>query len=184
MPCFETENASKNATKSAMKNASIRFTALVVLSALLSGCAMPVPMRIASLAADGISYITTQKSVMDNGLSAVSGQDCAMLRLATEGKACRDRAPGVGFDTNISSQDSAAFWGGSSICNMGRISKTLPNTSALYRCAERLVDAFGEDGAIAHADQRIMYLVSKRDTDSAGVWIGVQAAMRQSINAQ
>ena len=57
----------------------------------VSGCAaLPVPVQIASWALDGLSVVTTQKSLTDHGLSLVSDQDCAVWRGFTEGKICRD----------------------------------------------------------------------------------------------
>jgi len=56
---------------------------------LCAGCA-PLPITVASLLADGVSYATTEKSLADHGLSALSKQDCAMHRLLTEGVVCRD----------------------------------------------------------------------------------------------
>ena len=40
-----------------------RFAALGAFALLLGGCALPVPVQIASWALDGISYILTEKSV-------------------------------------------------------------------------------------------------------------------------
>ncbi len=58
---------------------------------LLGGCALPVPVQIASWALDGISYLATEKSVADHGLSMVAQQDCAVLRgLLSQGEFCRD----------------------------------------------------------------------------------------------
>ncbi len=57
---------------------------------LLTACAIPVPLQVASWVADGISYLTTEKSVSDHGISAVIGQDCALYRGVTEGNVCRD----------------------------------------------------------------------------------------------
>lgn len=56
----------------------------------LGGCGAPVAFQVASLAADGVSYLATGKSVFDHGLSAVAEEDCAMLRIVTEGQICRD----------------------------------------------------------------------------------------------
>ncbi len=56
---------------------------------LLSGCAAPVAVTVVSLVADGISYITTEKSLTDHGLSAISDSDCAMYRIITTGYACQ-----------------------------------------------------------------------------------------------
>jgi len=56
----------------------------------LSGCALPVPLQIASWALDGLSVLTTQKSVADHAISLVAEKDCAIWRGLTEGEVCRD----------------------------------------------------------------------------------------------
>jgi cell division septation protein DedD len=53
---------------------------LVFLLLLAAGCALPPAVTIASFAADGVSYVATGKSVTDHGLSAATGEDCALLR--------------------------------------------------------------------------------------------------------
>jgi len=65
--------------------------ALLALAALLpAGCVLPPAVTLASLAADGVSYATTGKSVSDHGISAATGNDCAMMRPIFTGKAmCR-----------------------------------------------------------------------------------------------
>ncbi|MEO5336468.1 MAG: hypothetical protein H7841_06195, partial [Magnetospirillum sp. WYHS-4] len=68
------------------------WTALA-LPVALGGCGAPVAFQVASLAADGISYLATGKSIFDHGLSAAAEKDCAMLRAVTEGEVCRDEAP-------------------------------------------------------------------------------------------
>ncbi len=57
---------------------------------LLGGCALPVPLQIASWALDGISVLVSQKSVTDHGLSLVTDKDCAIWRGVVEGELCRD----------------------------------------------------------------------------------------------
>ena len=42
---------------------------------------MPLPFQIASWALDGISYIATEKSVTDHGISIIAQKDCALLRV-------------------------------------------------------------------------------------------------------
>ncbi len=57
---------------------------------LLAGCGMPIGFQIASLLADGVSVWTTDKTLTDHGLSAVTEKDCALWR-GVEGKdICRD----------------------------------------------------------------------------------------------
>lgn len=63
---------------------------LLACTLLLGGCALPVPVQIASWAVDGLLYITTEKSMADHGVSLVAQKDCAMLRVVTEGALCRD----------------------------------------------------------------------------------------------
>ncbi len=64
--------------------------ATVVLGAVLcTGCA-PLPITVASLVADGVSYATTEKSLTDHGISALAEQDCAIHRLLTDGEMCHD----------------------------------------------------------------------------------------------
>ena len=70
-----------------------KFIAICSLSLtvlLSAGCALPVPIQVASWALDGISYVMTEKSVTDHGLSAVVQKDCAVWRGVTEGELCRD----------------------------------------------------------------------------------------------
>lgn len=67
--------------------------ALIALAPLLlGGCTLPLPVQIASWAADGLSFLATGKSVTDHGISAVAQQDCAMWRAATTGEICIDEA--------------------------------------------------------------------------------------------
>ncbi len=67
---------------------SMRFMALL-LPLIAGACALPVPIQIAIWAGDGISYLTTSKSLSDHGLSTITGQDCAIHRGLTEGSICR-----------------------------------------------------------------------------------------------
>ncbi|MCH7957260.1 MAG: hypothetical protein IIB63_06885 [Proteobacteria bacterium] len=66
-----------------------RGAALVLCSVLLSACTLPMPLRFASWALDGIAYLTTEKSVTDIGLSVVAQQDCALWRGVTGEQICR-----------------------------------------------------------------------------------------------
>lgn len=54
---------------------------MVLLGAfMVSGCALPVPVQVASWALDGISYLATDKSVTDHGISFIAQKDCALWR--------------------------------------------------------------------------------------------------------
>lgn len=56
----------------------------IFLSIFVSGCALPLSVTVASWALDGASYLTTQKSITDHGISFIAGQDCALFRVVTE----------------------------------------------------------------------------------------------------
>ena len=62
----------------------IGIVSTIFLSIFVAGCAVPVSVTVASWAIDGVSYITTSKSLTDHGISFVSGQDCALHRIVTE----------------------------------------------------------------------------------------------------
>ncbi|HEC90488.1 MAG TPA: hypothetical protein ENI55_02355 [Alphaproteobacteria bacterium] len=55
---------------------------LIVLTSLflLAGCALPLPLKVASWALDGVSYLATQKSIAENGLSIIAKKDCSLMR--------------------------------------------------------------------------------------------------------
>lgn len=67
-----------------------RLFVLAACVVLLSGCAIPLPLKIASWAIDGISYVATGKSITDHGLSMVAQQDCAMWRPVKGEPICSD----------------------------------------------------------------------------------------------
>jgi|GEM_PF-1547544 len=72
-----------------------RLLPVLLIPLLLGGCALPVPIQIASLAIDGFLYLTTEKSLTDHGISVVSGQDCALHRVVTrDGDVCDDVVDG------------------------------------------------------------------------------------------
>jgi hypothetical protein len=68
----------------------MKSIATAILGAVLcTGCA-PLPITVASLVADGLSYATTEKSLTDHGISALAAQDCAVHRILTDGVVCQD----------------------------------------------------------------------------------------------
>lgn len=64
----------------------------IAILPVLAGCGLPPALTIASTLADGISYIASGKSVSDHALSAVTTQDCAMLRILDNGEICVEYA--------------------------------------------------------------------------------------------
>ena len=65
---------------------------LIALAAALalSGCGLPPAITIVSYALDGLSLLSTGKSVGDHALSAAANRDCAVWRLVKDGEICRD----------------------------------------------------------------------------------------------
>ena len=68
----------------------MRVLLVLPVLGLLGGCALPVPLQVAGWVLDGVSLVTTEKSLSDHGLSAVAGKDCALWRGVTENEICRD----------------------------------------------------------------------------------------------
>lgn len=67
-----------------------KFFVPIVAPLFLAACAAPLPFKIASWALDGISYLSTGKSVTDHGLSLVAQKDCALWRPVKGEKICND----------------------------------------------------------------------------------------------
>jgi hypothetical protein len=57
-------------------------------ASLVSGCAIPFPLQIASWALDSLSIVATKKSVSDHGISIFAQKDCSVWRGVTEGLLC------------------------------------------------------------------------------------------------
>ncbi len=70
----------------------MRWLSLVVLTTILSGCALPPAITIASLMLDVASYASTGKTVADHGISMVFQKDCALLR-GLGGEICLEADP-------------------------------------------------------------------------------------------
>lgn len=84
----------------------LRLSGVVIGAALLlSGCALPPALTIASYAIDGFSYLTSGKSVSDHALSAVTSQDCALFRAVMGNDICRDRDEQMPDGTAIAAAD-------------------------------------------------------------------------------
>ena len=79
-----------------------RWGLILACVAVLYGCAVPLPVRVASWAIDGISYLATKKTVADHGISFVAKKDCSVLRGVTRKEFCIDGAPG---DTAVAAAD-------------------------------------------------------------------------------
>lgn len=74
--------------------AAVRVISIAtVLGVSLSACGLPLPVQVASLVANGISYFETEKTVSDHGVSVVVGKDCRMLRALAGGDYCTTFEP-------------------------------------------------------------------------------------------
>ena len=73
-----------------LEGKSVRIIAVSVLAFALGGCLLPPAVSIASFAADGVSFVTTGKSVNDHVLSEVLDQDCALWRIVKSEEICVD----------------------------------------------------------------------------------------------
>ena len=67
-----------------------RVIPVIAVSAMLTGCALPMPVQVASWALDGISFLATDKSLTDHGLSVVAQKDCALWRGLKGDEVCSD----------------------------------------------------------------------------------------------
>ena len=90
-----------------IKSHRIPSLAAVLAPLVLAGCGMPVGVQIASLFADGLSFIATEKTLGDHGLSAVAGRDCAVWRGLNGENICRDHGTEMA-DTGTQEQVSAS----------------------------------------------------------------------------
>jgi len=73
-----------------MKKAGVALLGLLILS----GCALPVPLRLASWAIDGFSLLTSQKSITDHAISLLAERDCAIWRGVAGEEVCIDSDAG------------------------------------------------------------------------------------------
>ena len=76
-----------------MLRSLVTLLALMATTAL-SGCALPPAVTAVSVALDGVSYVSSGRSVTDHALSVVAAQDCMLLRVVEGEWVCRDFAEG------------------------------------------------------------------------------------------
>lgn len=88
--------------KSPMK----KSCAIVLATGLLSGCALPIPITIASLLADGYVLATANKTVLGHGLSSVMGKDCGLMNALSDKDFCHDWDAG----TAVAAPSDAGEW--------------------------------------------------------------------------
>jgi len=66
------------------------LAAALITPVLLTGCGLPVGIQVASLFADGVSYLTTEKTLTEHGISAVAQKDCSVWRGLQGEEMCQD----------------------------------------------------------------------------------------------
>lgn len=72
----------------------IRIAGILAAPLVLGGCGLPIAAQVASLFADGISYLTTEKTLTDHGISTIADKDCALWRGVQGEEICRDNDEG------------------------------------------------------------------------------------------
>ncbi len=70
--------------------AGLRIVAALLLAGMVSGCALPPAISIATNIGNGVLLLATGKSSSDHTLSAVTGKDCATWRVMQDRDICHD----------------------------------------------------------------------------------------------
>jgi hypothetical protein len=55
---------------------------------LLSACALPMPTKVTGFVLEGVSLMTTKKTIADHGVSAFFGRDCSLVRAVSGDDIC------------------------------------------------------------------------------------------------
>src|SRR3990167_3737344 len=63
---------------------------LILCASFLGACALPAQVQMASWALDGVSMLTSGKSVTDHGISILAKKDCAIWRGVKGDDICRE----------------------------------------------------------------------------------------------
>ena len=92
-----------------MRKTLRRPTVLLAGLAVLSGCALPLPIVLAGYAADGISLVASERTLSDHALSAGAEEDCALWRVVTDEEICID--DGRRIDIMVASADGPVVYG-------------------------------------------------------------------------
>jgi major membrane immunogen (membrane-anchored lipoprotein) len=66
----------------------VKILIIIVFSILLLG-ACTLPLKVTSWTINGVSYVATEKTITDHGLSAIAGRDCAITRAVLGGPLCQ-----------------------------------------------------------------------------------------------
>ncbi len=69
----------------------MKIAVLAVLPLLLSACGIPTAVVLTSSAVDGVTYVSTGKTLTGHALSAAAAKDCSILFGITRGEFCKDK---------------------------------------------------------------------------------------------
>ncbi|NQV46306.1 MAG: SPOR domain-containing protein [Rhodospirillaceae bacterium] len=115
-----------------------RLAGVLASAMLLAGCAVPIPLQVVSWAADGVSFLTTDKSLADHGISALAQKDCALWR---------------GFKgEDICTTDET----GSNTTTIAALAPVSPDSGSPSLDVEKVPDAPGSVSAPAHIKERVL----------------------------
>ena len=84
------EGAENNIHANSGRGGMNKRVLILLCPLLVAGCALPLPVQVASWVIDGVSYLATRKSVAEHGLSIVTKKDCEVLRGVLGGGLCID----------------------------------------------------------------------------------------------
>lgn len=65
------------------------MASLAAVVMLTAGCATPLAVQVATVAADGLSVLATGKGTSDHALSGLVGKDCRLSNLVKDAPVCR-----------------------------------------------------------------------------------------------
>ncbi len=84
-----------------------------VLIGALGGCSVSPTVDAASLTVGSVSFLLTGKNTVDHAVSAMAGQDCAMIRMAKNESVCVPRDEDVVGDRLVFAFEKFSWSGGS-----------------------------------------------------------------------
>ncbi len=146
----------------------LRTSGVAAAVILLSGCALPPIVTVASIAVDVASYVATGKMVSDHGLSFVMQQDCAMLRVLDDEK-----------PVCVEEDEATASNASKDADEPGRVRAYRPGDPAdVQEEANRVMAFYPVDPADAEARRKMEAEVDLGYPMSAGVSVRLPAADR------
>ncbi len=108
-----------------------RGVGVIVCAAFLSGCALPPSVQALSWAIDGISFLMTDKTIADHGLSALASKDCALWRGVKGEQFCSEYDDSVSVAVVAVAAPAGVDVPGAAHAEWGEAVKNLKSTPAL-----------------------------------------------------